>query len=208
MAGSIFVISGPSGSGKSTITGELRKRLPGLGYSISHTTRKPREGEIDGKDYHFVSLAVFREMERKGLFVETADNYGSMYGTSRASLDTLLERGLDVVLDLDHRGAFSIKEKFPAGSLIYILPPSIEELKRRLSQRRSEAEEELDRRLSSALAEIAQCYRFDFLIVNDKLEDAVRQAESIVLAQRCRLRNMVSVVGKLFPNLPEGVPSD
>lgn len=201
MAGTIFVISGPSGSGKTTITSLVRKRISGIGYSISHTTRPPRPGEKDGREYHFVTRMGFEEMERRGLFLETAEIYGSLYGTSRSSIEPLLEKGLDVVMDVDHRGAFNIRSLYRESSLIYIMPPSLEVLKQRLSARASDSPDSVQVRLSSAMDEMRRCFSYDFIVINEDIEKAFSEVASVIVAARCRAGRRISILKELFPGL-------
>jgi guanylate kinase len=201
MTGAIFVISGPSGSGKTTITSMVRARIPGIGYSVSHTTRPPRPGEKDGREYHFVSRRDFEEMKLKGLFAETAEIYGSLYGTSRSSIEPLLEQGLDVVMDVDHCGAFNIRSVYKESSLIYIMPPSLEVLRQRLSARASDSPDSVERRLSSAMDEMRMCFSYDFVVINEDLEKAFSEVASVITANRCRTGRRMSLLKGLFPGL-------
>ncbi|PIY23572.1 MAG: guanylate kinase [Deltaproteobacteria bacterium CG_4_10_14_3_um_filter_51_14] len=201
MGGSLFVVSGPSGSGKSTILAMVRKNISGLGYSISHTTRKPRGTEADGKEYYFVTREVFEEMLGKGLFLETADNYGCLYGTSRSSVERQLERGLDIIMDVDHRGAFGIRKRYGAARLIYLLPPSLDALRDRLLKRGSDSPEAVKKRLSMALDEMANCFSYDYIVINNDLEAATTDLASIILSERCRLDKKSPLVRELFPGL-------
>ncbi len=201
MGGSLFVVSGPSGSGKSTILAMVRKTLAGLGYSISHTTRKPRGREEDGKEYYFVTRGVFEEMDRDGVFLETAEIYGSLYGTSRSSVEPQLEKGLDIVMDVDHRGAFSIRERYGAARLIYVLPPSLDVLRERLYKRGSDSPQAIEKRLSMALVEMANCFSYDYVVINDGLEAAASDVSAIILSERCRSEKMIPFVRELFPGI-------
>jgi guanylate kinase len=201
MGGILFVLSGPSGSGKSTILAIVKKTVSGLGYSVSHTTRKPRASEADGKDYHFVSRKVFDRMEREGAFVEYAEVYGHLYGTSRASVDPLLAGDLDVVLDVDHQGAFNIRKKYPDSRLIYVLPPSLETLRQRLSSRGSDSPEAVEGRLSKAMAEISRCFFYDYIVINKDLDEAVADVAGIIRAERCRAAGREPFVRGLYPGL-------
>jgi guanylate kinase len=201
MRGSLFVISGPSGSGKSSILAIVRKNTAGLGYSISHTTRKPRGEEEDGREYYFVTLRVFEEMEREGLLLESADIYGSMYGTSRSSVEPQLEKGLDIVMDVDHRGAFNIREKYGDARLIYVLPPSVDALRERLKGRGSDSPEAIEKRLSLALDEMANCFFYDYIVINDDLNSAASYVSAIILSERCRTGKKISLLRSLFPGL-------
>lgn len=187
VAGSIFVLSGPSGAGKSTIIGRVREGVSMLGYSISHTSRKPRGAEVDGVDYRFVDRETFESMIDHAEFVEWAEVYSDYYGTSVSSLEGPTSKGLDVIMDVDPQGARNIKSRFEANStLIYILPPSMEELERRLKSRGTEGEEAVQKRLGKALKEIKDCLWYDYLVFNDDLTIAVEEVKSVITAERCR----------------------
>lgn len=185
-SGSVFVVSGPSGAGKSTIIRLVREAVPDLAYSISHTSRKPRGSEVDGVDYHFVSKEAFRGMMDAGGFAEWAEVYGDFYGTSLASLQGPTSQGLDVILDVDTRGASNIKARIKECILIYVLPPSLEELKERLRSRGTDSEEAVRVRLEKASEEIKNCAWYDYLIFNGDLAGAVDAMKSLVVSERCR----------------------
>lgn len=184
--GALFVVSAPSGTGKSTVIRELRVRVPGLGFSVSHTTRNPRGAEADGVEYHFVSREAFASLAAAGGFAEWAEVHGNAYGTSFAALDAVRARGEDVVLDIDVQGALQLAEQLPDAVLIFLLPPSWGELERRLSSRGQDAPEVVARRLENARGEIALAHRYQYLVVNDELEDAAADLGAIVRAERCR----------------------
>ena len=186
VAGSIFVITGPSGVGKSTIIKEVRVRVPMLGYSVSHTSRKPRGSEVDGVDYHFVDRDTFAGMIARGEFVEWAEVYSDYYGTSVSGIEGPTSQGLDIIMDVDAQGARNIKSHFEKSVLLYILPPSMEELEKRLKARRTEDEEAVQRRLGKAFKEMKNCLWYDYLIFNDELIRAVEEVRSVILAERCR----------------------
>ena len=191
MTGRIYVISGPSGSGKSTIIKLLRRSISGLGYSISHTSRRPRSNEINGIDYHFVGRDTFSRMIDDAAFVEWAEVYNDFYGTSLSGLSSRMEQGFDVVMDLESRGAKKIKEHFKKSILIFILPPSIMEIEKRLRERATEDEDAIDKRIKKAVEELKNCAWYDYILINDDLNKAVRQAESIIISERCRKSNML-----------------
>ncbi len=198
MSGQLFVISGPSGVGKSTIIQRLRERIEDLGYSISHTSRRPRRNETDGVDYHFVSEKIFREMIREGAFVEWAEVYHDLYGTSSSSLLTELEADHDVVLDLDHQGAQRIKEQFSEGVLIYLLPPSLESLETRLRGRATDDEEVIRTRVERAFQDLGNCISYDYLVINDDPDQTVSKVECIVTSERHRRTRMLPKVQKML----------
>jgi guanylate kinase len=198
MAGQLFVISAPSGAGKSTIIRRLRERVQDLGYSVSHTTRQPRPDEQNGTHYHFVDVETFLSMKERGEFAEWARVYGDFYGTSRASLhqQTALDR--DVLLDLDVQGAKNIKDSDEESVLIYVLPPSLSVLERRLRERGTDEEDVIQRRLQKAREEIRHCVFYDHIIINDSLERAVGEAEAVIRSERSRTERRLPTVGALF----------
>ncbi len=196
MAGQIYVMSGPSGVGKSTIIKRLRDRTPDLVYSISHTSRAPRGREKDGVHYHFVDRNTFRAMIEDGAFLEWARVYDDYYGTAYSSVKEQLDSGVDVIMDLDTVGAGNIRKAHPESVLIFILPPSYGELENRLRQRATEEEGAIQSRLQKARREIMECVHYDYLIVNDDLDKASREAEAVITANRCRKTNRLPDVEK------------
>jgi guanylate kinase len=178
--GRLFVLSAPSGAGKSTVKDMVMRKLPSLVYSVSYTTRQPRPGEVDGRDYNFVSEAEFRAMIGRGDFLEWAEVFGRFYGTGRAWVLSRLAEGHDVLADLDVVGAASVKGQSPEATLIFMAPPSALELKRRLSGRNTEGPEESARRLAGARAEIESRHVYDFLLINDELERAADELLAII----------------------------
>ena len=197
-AGRIFVVSGPSGSGKSTLIRELRQKVPGLGYSISHTSRPPRGQEKNGVEYHFVSKESFQKMVENGEFVEWAEVYQDLYGTSVSSLRSQITMGLDVIMDIDVQGARNIKDHFKDAILIYVLPPSLEILEKRLRERGTDDEKAIRTRLKKAGKEIKNCVSYDYLVFNDQLDQAVEEMKSILIAERCRKSVRLSKAQTLF----------
>lgn len=185
-AGIPLVLSAPSGAGKSTLVRKVRGRVQALGFSVSHTTRAPRAGEADGVDYHFVDRPAFEAMIREGGFAEWAEVHGNLYGTGLSDLRARLDRGEDVLLDIDVQGALQIAEKVPGAVLVFVLPPSWAELRRRLTGRGLDAPEVVERRLANARSELAQALHYHYLVVNDHLDRAADELCSIVLAERCR----------------------
>ena len=191
--GFLLVVSAPSGCGKTTILQQLMAKISGLAFSVSHTTRQPRPGEIDGKDYHFVSKEEFialRDQQPSG-FLEWAEVHGNFYGTSRRETEALLATGKDVVLDIDIQGAEQVKENADPVT-VFISPPTLEELERRLRGRGTESPEDIDFRLANAENEMAAANRYRYLIINDELEQAVRDLQAIIKAER-RRRNTAQV---------------
>lgn len=185
MRGKIFVISGPSGAGKSTLIKAVRDRVDNIGYSISHTTRNPRAGEQNGVDYFFVNRSAFEEMIDNNAFVEWARVYDDYYGTSYGTLEEKLNAGQDIILDIDIQGAKNIKEKIADSMLIFILPPSREVLEKRLRARATDKADAIEKRIGEATNELSNCRWYDYLIINDDLEKAAKELESIFLADRC-----------------------
>ena len=186
--GQLFVITAPSGTGKNTIIEMVRKDLKELGYSISHTTRAPRKGEIDGIHYYFVGKKQFEKMIQAQEFVEWAVVYNELYGTSISSVRSAQVSGKDVLLDLDIQGARQIKKRFPDSTSIFIVPPSLQTLRERLEKRSSHDGTDIDLRMTEALQEIRECRDFDFLIVNDDLRQAVREVEAVIVAVKAQTK--------------------
>ena len=198
MSGQLFVISGASGAGKSTIVKALIDRIKGLGYSISHTSRKPRDSEKDGVDYHFVNTERFKAMIESGEFVEWARVYQAFYGTSYSTLDEQRKKGLDVILDVDSQGAVNIREQLEKTILIYVLPPSVEALEKRLKRRGTDDENVIKTRMETAVNEIGMCVRYDYIIINDDLEEAIEQVQAIIISERCRISRQSAKLRELF----------
>jgi guanylate kinase len=198
VSGSIFVVSGPSGAGKSTIIRHVRGTVSALAYSISHTSRKPRGAEVNGVDYHFVSKATFMRMIEKGEFVEWAEVYADHYGTSVSSLEAPTSQGLDVIMDVDVRGAANIKARFKDSLLVYVLPPSVEELARRLRSRGTDSDEAVRARLDRAAGEIRNCLWYDYLIFNEELTHAVEEMKALIIGERCRRSRRLPKARKIF----------
>lgn len=195
----VFIVSGPSGSGKSTLVQKLLE-LPGTMLSVSCTTRKPRPTENAGKWYNFVTEAEFQQMVERGEFLESAQVFGkSWYGTPRKWLDDARHKGLDLVLEIDVQGAAQVKQKLPGAVAIFILPPSRQELERRLRERGQDSEEEIARRLEQARKEIlAFRVLYDFCVINDDLERAGREVQAIAIATRRRCDQNVEQVSKIL----------
>jgi guanylate kinase len=198
MNGQLFVFSAPSGAGKSTIIKALRGRVGSTSYSVSHTTRAPRGDEKDGVDYFFVDEAEFKDMISRGEMVEWALVYGCYYGTSAAKLRSWTASGLDVLLDVDTEGAFNIKRLFNESILIFILPPSLEELERRLVERGTDPPKVIQSRMVEARSIISKCLRYDYLVVNDDLAEAINSAEAIITACRCRTARAARSIEERF----------
>ena len=182
-AGQLFVLSGPSGVGKSSLREGVRKRLPELAYSISHTTRAPRQTESEGRDYHFVSVETFLAMKEAGDFVECAQVHGNYYGTSREQLEKHLNDRRDLLLEIDVQGARQVKKHFPRACFIFVLPPNLETLEQRLVERGTEQANDVEQRLEDSSKELLEASWYDYSIVNDVLEEAVEALAAIILAQ-------------------------
>ena len=180
----IFIISAPSGSGKSTLVNEVRQIVPGLDFSISYTTRKPRGSEQNGREYFFVSRDEFEAMIRQDEFLEHAEVFGNYYGTARRFLREAEEKATDLLLDIDVQGAEQIKQKLPQAVSIFILPPNRSELEKRLRSRSSDSEEVIQRRLATARREIENYHKYSYILVNDRLEDSVMALRAILIAER------------------------
>jgi guanylate kinase len=180
----VYIISAPSGSGKSTLVNEVRLIVPGLKFSISYTTRAPRAGEQNGREYYFVPRNEFEEMVTRDEFLEYADVFGNYYGTARRFLLEAEEEGKDLLLDIDVQGAAQIKRKIPAAVSIFILPPNRQELEKRLRTRSLDAEPVIQRRLVTASREIENYDKYDYILVNDRLEESIDALKSILLAER------------------------
>lgn len=188
LPGKLFVVAAPSGAGKSTLVKALLAHEPQLAVSVSHTTRAPRGQERDGCEYHFTSVAAFQQMVAAGQFFEHAHVHGNWYGTSRASVETLLDAGKDVVLEIDWQGALQIRTLFPAALIVFILPPSWDELAQRLRGRGEDLPEVIAQRLDNARHEVAQAERFDFVIINGCLDKALTELRAVVCEQPETLR--------------------
>ena len=184
--GKLFIISGPSGTGKGTICKRLIDETK-VEISVSMTTRKPREGEIDGKSYYFTTKEDFQKAIENGGFLEWAEVYGNYYGTPKAKVEEKLAAGIDVVLEIDIQGALNVKEAYPNGIFIFILPPSMAELRKRITGRGSETEESINLRLSQTLKEVSYIDKYDYCVVNGELEEAVARVKSIVIAEHSRV---------------------
>ncbi len=186
MRGKLIIISSPSGGGKGTLIREILQTVPNLGYSVSHTTRGPRFGEEEGRDYHFVSSAEFRASIESDAFLEYAEVHGNFYGTSKEQIEKIISEGRDAILEIDVQGALSVLEKVPDSLSIFILPPSFEVLRARLTARNTEDAAGLALRLKNAYGEVMQYSRFDYVVINDQLTSAIRSLGSIICAERQR----------------------
>src|SRR6266404_8554590 len=184
--GALIVVSAPSGAGKTTLCHEVRRLVPDLFYSVSHTTRAPRAGEVNGTDFHFVTEAEFLEMRDRDAFAEWAAVHGHYYGTPVRALEGALSRGLDVLLDIDTHGARQLRQRYPEAVSVFTMAPYMAELEARLRERNSNSPGDIARRLSRAKEEIAAWRQYDYLIINRDVKDAVDQLATIIQAERCR----------------------
>jgi guanylate kinase len=196
--GIIFVISAPSGAGKTSLCKEIIDFFPSLRHSISYTTRPKRVGEIDGVDYHFVRAETFAAMVEEGAFAEWAEVHGNRYGTSLATLNQARETGQDLLLDIDCQGAALLKKNWVQGVFIFILPPSFEELQRRLLGRNTDSAEVIERRTLNARSEVLQASWYDYLVINDDFPVALEQLKGVLMAERCRSSRVLPMVAERF----------
>ncbi|MFO8070419.1 MAG: guanylate kinase [Polyangia bacterium] len=183
----LLIVSSPSGAGKTTLCHRLLDEFSDLRFSVSHTTRPPRKGEVDGRDYHFVGEAEFDRMVDDELFIEWAEVHGNRYGTAHAEIRAASMEGMDLVFDVDYHGARKIKDEYPEAVGVFVLPPSIEELRRRLHQRGTETSESIERRFQASVEEIRRYEVFDYIVTNEVVEVAYRDGlRAILLAERQR----------------------
>ena len=196
--GKLFILSAPSGTGKTTILKNVMANIDGVAFSVSHTTRMPREGEHDDKDYHFVGREEFIAIKENGDFLEYADVHGNLYGTSRLAVHEQINNGIDVILDIDVQGARIVKESEEThGVYIFIAPPNLHELERRLRGRGQDSEETIATRLTNARLEMEAVAEYDYLIVNDNVDETATMFVAIILAERARGRRLIN--GKAIP---------
>lgn len=184
--GILIVLSGPSGVGKGTVCTALRSTAQDLVYSVSATTRAPRQGEVDGVNYFFKSKDEFRRMIANDELLEWAEYVGNCYGTPREFVEKTLASGKDIILEIEVQGALKVKQKFPEGVFIFLLPPSLDELESRIVTRGTESEETIRNRMCVAKEELALLQHYDYAIVNDRVEAACKRVEAILTAERCR----------------------
>ncbi|MDP1758253.1 MAG: guanylate kinase [Thermodesulfovibrionales bacterium] len=188
--GRLFIVSAPSGAGKTTLCQKLSSIIQNLKHSVSYTTRCRRPGEVNNRDYTFINEAVFRRMANKDEFVEWAEVHGNLYGTSRKRLDAMLDKGIDVILDVDTQGARQIRKKYKDGIYIFILPPSQGALKKRLKKRMCNSKEEIQRRLKRAVDEIKEYKKYDYVIINRVFDSAIEEMKAIIFSEKLRKDNI------------------
>ncbi|GAB6189750.1 guanylate kinase [Marinitoga arctica] len=195
--GILYVVSGPSGVGKSSIIKNAMSKLEGFMFSVSYTTRPPRPGEIDGRDYFFIDEKTFNKMVENNEFLEYAEVHGHKYGTSKVFIEKKMNEGINIVLDIDVQGALNVVRQMRKNSvLIFIAPPSYSELKKRLMNRGTEKERDLKRRLLDAKWELSKINEFDYLIVNEDLNEAINQLLSIFIAEQIKTERVTEHLGK------------
>ena len=198
--GNVFVISAASGTGKTTLVSRLVQQHPNVRVSVSHTTRPPRAGEVNGQHYHFVSEEEFVRLAGEGAFLEHAQVFGNYYGTSYESVQSMCEQGYDVILEIDVQGAQQVRKALPEALSIFILPPSLAVLEQRLRQRQTDSEEVIARRLSEAVDEIQQALMFDYVVSNRSLQQAEEELWCIFQAARLLKRNHVASIETVLQN--------
>lgn len=196
--GILLVVSGPSGAGKGTICSALRQAYPDIHYSVSMTTRAPRPGEKEGISYYFRKETEFRELIQRNAFLEYAQVYDHFYGTPKKYVLDQVARGKTVLLEIDIQGAMQVKKTYPKGVFIYIVPPSLQILSQRIHDRGTDSEEVIQKRLSQITRELALAHQYDYIIVNDVLEQAVRKTSAILEAERCKLSRNEGQIETIF----------
>ncbi|TCJ11810.1 guanylate kinase [Parasulfuritortus cantonensis] len=201
MSGNLFIVTAPSGAGKSSLVKALLEADPGVKLSISYTTRAPRPGEVDGVHYHFASVAAFQEMLGNGDFLESAEVYGNYYGTSQPWIEDQMRAGHDILLEIDWQGAAQVRRLFPEAIGLFILPPSLAELRRRLEGRGQDSAEVIERRVAAAQEDISHAYSFDYLVVNDDFATALADLLTIVRARRLAIGNQMRALEPLLGEL-------
>ncbi len=196
MEGILFVMSGPSGAGKTTIVKGALRELEDVEFSVSYTTRPRRENEVNGRDYFFVTKAEFEERRKKGEFLEWQEVHGHLYGTSKNYVKSKMKSGVNVLLDIDVKGAMSVKKQIKEAVFIFVAPPSFKELKERLIKRHTEGKEDLEKRIEDAKYELSMISEFDYLIVNHDIDQSIKQLESIIIAEQIKVSRRGEFVGK------------
>ena len=203
MSGILFIISSPSGGGKGTLIREVLRRVPNIGYSISFTTREPRAGEENGRDYFFVNRLEFENLIEQDEFLEHAVVHGNYYGTSRRVVEHELDSGRDVILEIDVQGATAVKQSLPEAVRIFILPPNFQVLRERLERRASENPLNLATRLANSGGEVGRYHEFDYILINDEIERAATVLAAIFYAERSRTVQMEAAAKAVFETFPK-----
>lgn len=201
MAGNLFIVTAPSGAGKSSLVKALLEADRGIRLSVSYTTRPPRPGEEDGVHYHFVTVERFQAMLGNGDFLESAEVYGNYYGTSQPWIEDQMRAGQDILLEIDWQGAAQVRKLFPDSIGLFILPPSLAELRRRLEGRGQDSAEVIERRIAAAQEDISHAYSFDYLVVNDDFATALADLQTVVHAQRLAIRHQMQCLEPLLRDL-------
>jgi len=199
--GTLYIISAPSGAGKSSLVSALLEQTDAIKVSVSHTTRAPRPGEEDGVNYNFVSVDQFKDLIGQEAFLEHAEVFGNFYGTSRIWLEEQLSQGIDIILEIDWQGAQQVRKLMPATQGIFILPPSRDELQKRLDNRGQDSDEIIAGRMAEAVSEMSHYDEYDYVIINDEFEQALVELRSVIIAQRQKLTSQQARHGKLLANL-------
>ncbi len=192
--GLLIVISGPSGVGKGTICRELFSKYDDIVYSVSTTTRKPRPGEVEGKHYFFTTEEEFQKLIAQNAFLEWAKVYDNYYGTPRQYVEEILQAGKDCILEIDIQGALQVKQKIPEGIFIFVVPPSLQELTRRITCRGTEDPSEIEKRMSQVSEEMSHLKDYDYIVVNDEVTSAVEKIRAIIVAERCRSARICEII--------------
>ena len=192
--GKTFIICGPSGVGKGTVVARLLASDPSLYFSVSATTRPPRPGEEDGVHYHFLEVDTFRQWIARGEFLEYAEYVGNFYGTPKRYVDEAMDRGEDVILDIEIQGAIQVKSKRPETVSIFIAPPSWTELERRLTERGTDSPDKVQKRLLRAKVEFQTAHTYDYFVINDNVDNAVRELEAIMTAEHCKPKDRMEII--------------
>lgn len=201
MQGNLFIVSAPSGAGKTSLVKALLASTPEIELSVSYTTRSPRPGEVNGRDYHFVSRETFMQMAERGDFLESAEVYGNLYGTSQSWIQARTAKGRHLLLEIDWQGAAQVRRVFPGCISIFVLPPSLQVLEARLTGRGQDSAEVIARRMQTARDEMSHVAEFDYVIINDKLDEAVQQLKSIVAAAALRRDRQLALHQNLINQL-------
>ncbi|MBQ3103741.1 MAG: guanylate kinase [Oscillospiraceae bacterium] len=194
--GKTFIVSGPSGVGKSTVLSALLERQKDIYFSVSATTREPRPGEENGKQYHFINADVFRKMIEEDEFLEYAEYVGNFYGTPKKYVDAAMAMGQDVILDIEIQGALQVHAKRPDTVRIFIAPPSWAELQRRLTSRGTDSDEVIQKRLLRAKVEVQTAHTYDYFVINDTVESAVEEIRAIILAEHCKPQDRLALLSE------------